>query len=96
MTGLEKLERVRQMVAEWMGPDDEVAFFDGLEDAIIGVASQYTQPPLVVYDERAIIDHFIDEEHMTEEEALDWYGYNVADLWVGDGTPLILKRVDQP
>jgi hypothetical protein len=98
MTGEEKKAAVLEILGDIVGPDVESAGiiqFDGLEDAIIGVARQQYKDPLIVYDERAIIDHFMDAEEMTEEEAWDWYGFNVQCLWAGEGTPLILRRVDE-
>lgn len=103
MTGEEKKAAVLEILGGFYDFNDESEealrqrpiLFDGLEDAIIGVAMQQHKPPLIVYDEQAIIDHFIDAEEMTEEDAWDWYGFNVQGLWAGEGTPLILTRVDE-
>lgn len=102
MTGEEKKAAVLEILDGFYDFNDESEealakrpiLLDGLEDAILGVAQQQYKPPLIVYDERAIIDHFIDAEEMTEEDAWDWYGFNVQGLWAGEGTPLILSRVD--
>lgn len=83
-------EEVEELLAAWEAVPKAI-FFDGLDDAIVGIASQYPSDPLVVYDERKIIDHFMDVEEMSEEEAWDWYGFNIADLYAGPGTPLILR-----
>lgn len=87
----------REEVEELIVPlNPDAIFFDGLDDALVGIAAQYPSPPLVVYDERKIIDHFMDAEEMTEEEAWEWYGHNVQCLYAGPNTPLILTRPEEP
>lgn len=92
MTELSADERLA-WVRERLEGEGEAVLFDGLEAAIVGVAQQYTGPMLVVYSRRRILELLV-AEGLTEEEALDHYGFNIADLWAGSGTPLILEELD--
>jgi len=72
----------------------EAIFFTGLEEAIVGVARQWSKKPLVVYGAERIIRVFMEREGMSREDAEEWFSFNVQCLWAGEGTPLILETVD--
>lgn len=65
--------------------------FDGLDEAVIGLATQATSEPLLVYDYHKIIGIFM-EQGMSEEEAEEFTDYNVIGLNLGDKTPLIITQ----
>ena len=65
---------------------------DGLDDAIIGVATRPNMEDVLAYDVDKIIDILIERDGMTEEEAYDFYGYNIASAWVGDTTPVYIDK----
>lgn len=44
----------------------------------------------VVYDANLVIQSLITDQEMSEEEALDWFEYNVIGSYMGDGTPIFL------
>jgi len=64
--------------------------FDGLDAAIIGVGNQYTKDPLVIYSASKIIDCYM-KQGMTQEGAVEFYEYNCACVWCGEGTPIIME-----
>lgn len=72
--------------------DYEMVTFDHLDEAIIGVASQWSKQPLVVYDREKMLRVFMKQNHWSYEEAEEWVGYNVDQVWAGEGTPLIMVR----
>ena len=43
-----------------------------------------------VYDANLVIQSLITDQEMTEEEALDWFEYNVIGSYMGDGTPIFI------
>jgi len=65
---------------------------DGLDEAIIGVATRPNMEDVLAYDVDKIIDILVKRDGMTEEEAYDFYGYNIASAWVGDTTPVFIER----
>ena len=71
-------------------PDDVgIIFFDGLEEAIIGYEPITHR---VMYSTELIIGILTDE--MTEEEAWDHYGYNIAGTYAGPHTPILFSVYD--
>jgi hypothetical protein len=64
--------------------------FDGLDAAIVGVGEVHGQGLRLVYSADQIIRIFM-EEGMTEEDAVEHFEFNVAGLYAGEQTPLILR-----
>jgi len=69
-------------------------YMDGFDGAIVGYGQIATGEPLAVYDEDMIIEILVNEG-LSEEEALDHYGFNIQGAYVGPGTPIILKRLHE-
>lgn len=61
---------------------------DGFDEAIIGVAAIAGQEDLVVYDVEKIIE--ILARDMPEEDAVEYYNFNVAGAYFGPRTPVLL------
>ena len=67
--------------------------FDGLDAAIIGIGSQYTKEPRLVYSATLIIEELIRREGWSFEDAQEYFDFNIGCLWAGDGTPIIVYEV---
>jgi hypothetical protein len=78
-------EDVREVLAE---VNPKAILFDGLDEALIGIGNRYPGEPLAIYDEARIIAIFALE--MTVEEAEEYYEHNVACLYAGSHTPIII------
>lgn len=65
-------------------PDEEFLIADGLDEAIIGVEMSTMR---LIYSVAKIIGCLI-QQGMTDEEALDWYAYNIQNAYVGERTPI--------
>lgn len=83
-------ERYKEMLQRLMDDNPEALLVDGMEAAILGVARRCGQPTLVVYSERKIID-LLKGQGMDEDEAWEFYDFNILGAWVGDNTPLFLS-----
>jgi len=78
--------------------EEEILLADGFEDAYMGLATQFTKPPLAVYDRNKCIRILVDRDGMSEDEAEEYFQFNVEGSWVGDNTPLFfepLKLIDE-
>ena len=64
---------------------------DGFEEAILGVGHQFNTA-MVVYDRDRVIS-VLEGWGMTNEEAWEYFFFNVQGAWVGPNTPLFLTRV---
>jgi len=63
---------------------------DGYDDAMIGIGSRCGQPDLIVYDVETVIEILMQD--MSEEEAREFFDFNIGGSWVGEGTPIWLHR----
>jgi hypothetical protein len=73
--------------------DDGALFADGFDDAIIGVARGFGEAPVVAYDRAKCIE--ILSRDMPEDEAEEFFSFNVIGAYVGESTPIYIERVDQ-
>jgi hypothetical protein len=66
-------------------PEDEFLKADGLDGAIIGY-DDFTGR--LIYSMSKIINILIEDDGMTEEDALEHYYYNIHGGYVGEKTPI--------
>jgi hypothetical protein len=66
---------------------------DGLEGAFIGVLHRFNQPTIAVYDIEKIIAIYMYRDGMTEEEAREFFEFNVIGAWVGERTPSFVSSM---
>lgn len=64
----------------------EALFADGFDEAIIGYIQRF-ELIVVLYDARKCIKILMTNDNMSEEEAIEYFEYNVLGAWVGDNTP---------
>ena len=65
--------------------DEEFLIADGFDDAIIGIHEDK-----VVYSTKKCIDILIKEHELEEEEAFEYFGFNVSGSYVGEKTPIFI------
>ena len=68
--------------------DEELTTASGLDDAIIGVGVRCGQPPVVIYSVDQVIKILTDRDGMTNDEAIEFFEFNIEDAWTGVTTPL--------
>lgn len=64
---------------------------DGFDDAVLGVARQFSNHLAVAYSLEKIIASLM-ADGLTYEEAVEFYEFNIAGAWVGPGTPIIIEE----
>lgn len=67
---------------------------DGFDDAIIGVATQFDRQ-FIVYDYDKVIMILRRDTEMSEEEAVEYYDFNIVGSYVGESTPAFLKKYEE-
>lgn len=75
--------------------DDEKGLLiaDGLDHAFVGLMMRFNVlEPIACYDYDRVIQGYI-EDGMTEEEAIEFFEFNVIGAWVGERTPCFLRRM---
>jgi hypothetical protein len=69
----------------------ELIFYDGMDDAIVGIGQRFTTY-FMVYDFGKVIDQLVARDGMSYEDALEYFDFNIVGGWVGDGTPCFVTR----
>lgn len=63
---------------------------DGFDEAIIGIGRQFNKN-LVIYDEDKCIEILMERDGMTDEEAIEFFEFNVVGAYVGEYTPIFVR-----
>ena len=64
---------------------------DGFDGAILGISTRIGDDNLIAYDYDKCIE--ILQEEMSYEEAVEYMEFNVVGSYVGEGTPIFIKRL---
>jgi hypothetical protein len=68
--------------------DENMLLADGFEDALIGIAERYGQPPVALYDRDKCLEILLERDGTSSEEAWEFFDYNVLGSYVGEYTPI--------
>ena len=73
-------------------PDIEIMLADGFEEAFIGIGYQFNKT-VAVYDNERCLQVLMDRDGMTDDEAIEYFDYNVTGAYVGPLTPIFMDNV---
>lgn len=76
----------KAIVEELQTIDEDILLADGFEKALIGYVRIFSNT-VALYDEEKCIAVLMDRGEMTEEQAREYFEFNVVGAWVGDKTP---------
>lgn len=79
----DRAERLRETISEY---NPEAMFADGFDESIMG----YSSDGKVVYSADQIIGTLMNRDGMTEEEAREYFGFNIECAFVGEFTPIYM------
>ena len=66
---------------------------DGFEDAFVGTTiSAFGRKQVAVYDYDKCLLILMHDNHMTEDDAIEYFDYNVIGSWVGEDTPIYINQ----
>ena len=87
---------------EEVSPEEDLLLADGLDEAFIGIGQRIVNgvaggvsSNVAIYDTDRCIDIFMARDGMTREEAEEYFRFNVAGAWVGDGTPMFIETLSR-
>lgn len=69
---------------------EEVVLLDGHDHAIIGLVKLPNGSSVLAYSTRRILDGLV-EDGMEEDEALEYFDFNIECLYAGPGTPVFVQ-----
>ena len=62
---------------------------DGYDDCVLGTVTRFGMPSVLCYDLHKVIAKMV-ADGMDDEEAHEYFNYNMLGAWVGDGTPAFI------
>lgn len=89
---LKKESYQRNLLTLATGMNEEAMLADGFDDALIG--ADYGQNR-AVYSIEKMIDILIKRDGMSEEEAREYFDFNIGSAYVGELTPLYVWTEDK-
>ncbi|BAN59681.1 hypothetical protein N374_gp012 [Bacillus phage phiNIT1] len=76
--------------------NETMLFVDGFDEALLGlvnIAGPSGSYEAALYDKDLCINILMRRDGMTEEEAVEYFEYNIANAYVGRGTPAFARIV---
>lgn len=86
MTDTELTDKVTEVLDE-----EEITLADGFADAFLGIGRQFNKP-IAVYSRRKCIEILMRD--MDEEQAEEYFDFNLAGAWIGETTPIYLEELE--
>lgn len=66
---------------------------NGFDDAFVGTTiSAFGRKQVALYDYDKCILILMHDNHMSEEDAIEYFDFNVIGAWVGEGTPIFINQ----
>jgi ribosomal 30S subunit maturation factor RimM len=69
---------------------DGVVLLTGLEKAVVGITEEFGGVFRIMYSRSKILDILQSRDEMTEEEAYEFYTYNILGMHVCEQNPIFL------
>ena len=66
---------------------------DGMDEAIIGLASSFNRREVYAYSLDKILGILAERDGMGWEEAMEYYDFNIAGSYNGEGMPVVVSYV---
>jgi hypothetical protein len=73
--------------------DPDLLLMDGFDDCIIGICESFGGVPVVAYDYDKVLAS-LQASGMTYEEAVEYHEFNQAGAYVGERTPVFIRRIE--
>ena len=65
---------------------------NGFDEAIIGMAERINLSHVVAYDVDKMLEIMVERDGMTYEEAMEYFDYNILGAWMGEYTPVYIRK----
>ena len=69
----------------------EAIVYDDADEAVLGLVYHNDKPPILAYSYIKWIKMLMDRDGMPEDEAVEYFDYNVDGLILGDNQPIIIR-----
>ena len=82
---------ISEEIAEFV--DEDALTMDGFDSAIMGIAVKPCQNTVVAYDFDLMVKK-CREDGMSYDEALEYIDFNIVGAYMGNGMPVIIKKLE--
>lgn len=85
---------LEEQISEWCEsnhPDSNILLADGFDEAFMGIAVQFNTP-IAIYDRAKCIEILMAD--MSNEDAEEYFQFNVQGAYVGENTPAFIERFE--
>jgi hypothetical protein len=65
---------------------------DGFDDCLVGLGFRFGNRGTLVYDQAKVIEKLKQDSKMTEEEAFEYYEFNILGAFVGENMPIFVEK----
>lgn len=65
-----------------------------MDEAIVGLVSGFGKEPVVCYDRDKVIEILMRDDGMDEEEAEEFFSFNIEGAYLGDATPMFITKAE--
>jgi hypothetical protein len=79
---------IRDLISEW---NEEALMADGFDEAILGISQRVGMEDVVAYDRDKCISVLMDRDGMSQEDAVEYFEFNVAGAYLGENTPVFIS-----
>lgn len=87
-------KQLLKKLRELMDEDEPIMLADGFEEAFVGIARQAGKPIAVYHRDKCI--KILIRQGMTEDEAEEFFSFNVESAYCGEQTPAYLDWILEP
>jgi hypothetical protein len=77
-----------EIIDELAELNPSAVLWDGFDEALIGIGERCCMEHVAVYDRDKMIEILM--EDMSEEEAIEYYEFNILGAWISEHTPILL------
>ncbi len=72
----------------------EISTASGFDEALIGIGQRCGQPDIAVYSVPKVLEILMNRDGLTNEEAQEFFEFNIGGAWVGAATPIWMWPCD--
>lgn len=76
--------------------DEGVLYMPEFADCLVGSVWRCGSKEVLCYDAEQIVETLVKRDGLTHEDALEHFNFNVSGGYVGEYTPMFLRRLQHP
>ena len=87
-------KRLVEFLAQCAELNPNALLFEGVDPCIVGFGNQFTKESVFIYDDLKMVEHLMEKDDMSADEAMDYLSFNTWGSWMGDNTPIVIRTFE--